>query len=141
MSQVPARHIWLILIGYIVWSLLFVGLYALQAIGCAAGWHEVAIGPTDLHRILLVAVYLGGLLALGGVLMVQSRIPACCNAVRARARPAANSRTRFSTAPRARISSASRGSVRTSSTGAHRVRTPATPRNACSTAPGSTARA
>lgn len=76
MSQVPARHIWLILIGYIVWSLLFVGLYALQAIGCAAGWHEVAIGPTDLHRILLVAVYLGGLLALGGVLLVQARMPA-----------------------------------------------------------------
>lgn len=76
MSAVPARAIWLILVGYTVWGLLFVGLYALQAIGCAAGWNTVAIGPTDLHRILLVAVYLGGLLALAGVLLVQARLPA-----------------------------------------------------------------
>lgn len=75
MSSVPARNIWLILVGYVAWSLLFVALYALQAIGCAAGWHLIAIGPTDLHRMLLVALYLGGLLALAGVLLVQARMP------------------------------------------------------------------
>jgi hypothetical protein len=74
-SDVPARSIWLILIGYVAWGLLFVALYALQAIGCAAGWHLIAIGPTDLHRILLVALYLGGLLALAGVLWLQARMP------------------------------------------------------------------
>ncbi|HEV7278443.1 MAG TPA: hypothetical protein VGN80_19360 [Devosiaceae bacterium] len=75
MSGVRARNIWLILVGYIAWSVLFVGLYALQALGCAAGWHQVTVGPTDLHRILLVAAYFGGLLALAGVLLVQARMP------------------------------------------------------------------
>lgn len=76
MSSVRARAIWLILVGYTLWSLLFVGLYALQSIGCAAGWNTVAVGPTDMHRIVLIAVYLGGLLALAGVLLVQARMPA-----------------------------------------------------------------
>lgn len=75
MSSVPARNVWLILIGYVAWSLLFVGLYALQALGCVAGWHLVAVGPTDLHRILLIATYLGGLLALVGVLWLQAKLP------------------------------------------------------------------
>ena len=75
MSSVPARNIWLILVGYVAWSLLFVALYALQGIGCAAGWHLIAIGPTDLHRILLVTVYLGGLLELAGVLWLQAKVP------------------------------------------------------------------
>lgn len=76
MSGVGASNIWLLLVGYLAWSVLFVGLYALQALGCAAGWHQVQVGPTDLHRVLLVATYLGGLLALAGVLLVQARIPA-----------------------------------------------------------------
>jgi hypothetical protein len=75
MSSVPARNIWLIVVGYVAWSLLFVGLYALQALGCAAGWHLVAIGPTDLHRILLVGTYAAGLLALAAVLWLQAKLP------------------------------------------------------------------
>jgi hypothetical protein len=75
MSSVPARNIWLILVGYVSWSVLFVGLYALQALGCAAGWNLIAVGPTDLHRILLLVAYFGGLLSLAAVLWLQVRMP------------------------------------------------------------------
>lgn len=42
--------------GFTIWSLAFVLLYSLQALGCAYGWPN--------HRLLLIAAYLVTLLPL-----------------------------------------------------------------------------
>jgi hypothetical protein len=44
--------------GFVVWSVAFVGLYGLQALGCAFAWGEW-------HRPVLVGTYLLSLLPLG----------------------------------------------------------------------------
>lgn len=67
-----APILWLI-VGFGVWSLAFVALYALQAVGCAAGWNLVRIGPTDLHRIVLIAAFVLSLAGIGVVLVLQYR--------------------------------------------------------------------
>jgi len=53
-----ARRIWLPLIGFIVWAVAFIVLYGAQALGCAFGWGAIGVGPIDLHRLVLVGLYL-----------------------------------------------------------------------------------
>lgn len=59
------RALWPILIGFVVWSLGFVALYGLQALGCYFGWDAAT------HRALLVGAYLLTLLVLAAILTVQ----------------------------------------------------------------------
>ena len=49
MSPADRSALLLLIAGFSVWSLAFVLLYALQALGCAYGW--------PYHRAILVAVY------------------------------------------------------------------------------------
>ena len=55
-DTIPARHLLLIPLGFVIWSLGFVTLYATNAFGCAFGWAE----PTQ--RGILVALALGFIL-------------------------------------------------------------------------------
>lgn len=42
--------LWPLLIGFCIWALAFIGLYALQALGCVWNW------PEALHRGVLMSV-------------------------------------------------------------------------------------
>lgn len=51
MSRQDVRALALLIAGFTLWSLAFVLLYALQALGCAYGWG-------DWHRPVLILAYL-----------------------------------------------------------------------------------
>ena len=57
MSARERRALLLLVAGFTVWSVAFVVLYGLQAIGCAFGWG-------DWHRPILIGAYLLSLLPL-----------------------------------------------------------------------------
>ncbi|MFL9824204.1 hypothetical protein [Rhodoplanes sp. SY1] len=57
----------LLVAGFVIWSSAFVLLYALQSIGCAAGWERPTVAGTSLLRALLVLLWtahVGALVAL-----------------------------------------------------------------------------
>lgn len=56
-STVPASRILLIPLGFIIWAIAFVTLYAINAIGCEFGWAE---GTQRGVLIALAAGFLGG---------------------------------------------------------------------------------
>ena len=56
MRRQDLRALLLLLSGFTVWSLAFVALYALQALGCAFGWPN--------HRLVLIAAYVASLIPL-----------------------------------------------------------------------------
>ncbi len=49
----PARGIDLALLalGFTIWSAMFAALYGGHALGCAYGWHHLALGPTTLRSV------------------------------------------------------------------------------------------
>ena len=59
------RTLWPVLTGFVIWSLAFVGLYTLQALGCHLGW------DTALHRAVLIGAYGLSLAVLVALLTVQ----------------------------------------------------------------------
>lgn len=59
--------LWPLMLGFSIWALAFVALYALQALGCAWGWPE---GP---HRLVLIAVWLATLMLLAAALWWQRK--------------------------------------------------------------------
>ncbi len=64
----------LLTVGFVVWSGVFVGLYAGLSVGCAAGWHLVAVGPVSLLRVLLIAGLVVGLAALAVTALILARL-------------------------------------------------------------------
>lgn len=56
MSRAHHRAVLHLIAGFTVWSLGFVMLYSLQALGCAFGW--------PIHRAVLLAAYAATVLAL-----------------------------------------------------------------------------
>ena len=60
-TPVPARRLWLIVAGFVIWSAGFVALYGLNGVGCAYGW------PPAFQRGLLIAILVATLAALGGL--------------------------------------------------------------------------
>lgn len=52
--------------GFVLWSLAFVLLYAVQALGCAYGWGEW-------HRPILVTLYVASLVPLAWLALPQRR--------------------------------------------------------------------
>jgi hypothetical protein len=68
MSGSPRRSPWLLIIGFTVWMLAFIVLYAAHALGCWFGLHQMAVGPVSLHRVVLVALF--GLVLLVHALLV-----------------------------------------------------------------------
>lgn len=63
------RKFWPSLIGFIIWAVAFIALYALQGLGCAWGW------PEAMHRGVLLAAWISTLALLGLVLAWQVRRP------------------------------------------------------------------
>jgi hypothetical protein len=63
-----------LIVAFTAWSVMFAGIYALQALGCAYGWNAFTIGPLTLHRILLVLSYLVALALVGAIVLWQWRI-------------------------------------------------------------------
>ncbi|MCW5721064.1 MAG: hypothetical protein KIS86_07975 [Devosia sp.] len=61
------RPLWPLLAGFSLWALAFIGLYAVQALGCVWSWPE---GP---HRGALVTIWLATLVVLGALLVFQAR--------------------------------------------------------------------
>lgn len=57
MSRRVALPLLLLVAGYAIWGTAFNLLYGLHALGCAAGWHQTALGPTDLLRAALAGAY------------------------------------------------------------------------------------
>lgn len=60
-------RLWPLIIGFTIWSLGFVSLYGLQALGCLYGW------PDPMHRVVLGAVALATLAALALTLLLLVR--------------------------------------------------------------------
>ncbi|MET1756085.1 hypothetical protein ABVV53_11550 [Novosphingobium sp. RD2P27] len=44
--------------GLIVWAVAFSALYGLQGLGCALGWDAMMVGPIQLGRAALIALWL-----------------------------------------------------------------------------------
>ena len=38
--------------GFAGWAASFMGVYALHGVGCAGGWQDVPLGPTNLQRVV-----------------------------------------------------------------------------------------
>ncbi len=64
---VPPRHLWWLGVGFTVWCLALVALYALHSLGCAFDWPD---GPL---RTALVATFVGFLAILGWMWRRQAR--------------------------------------------------------------------
>lgn len=58
-------RLWPLLIGFALWSLAFVLLYALQYLGCHFGWDP------GVHRATLVVAYLASIAVVAGTLVLQ----------------------------------------------------------------------
>lgn len=55
----PASRLLLPAVGFTLWSVAFVLIYASQSFGCAFAWDEVRLaGPLSLQRAQLVALFL-----------------------------------------------------------------------------------
>lgn len=65
MTPLDKRSLILLVAGFTLWSLAFVLLYALQALGCAYDWSH--------HRLILIAAYLASLLPLAWLALQRSR--------------------------------------------------------------------
>ncbi len=67
-EAVPARHTLWLVAGFVAWSAAFVGLYALQSVGCAYGLHEVEfVGGLSVLRALLLVGFVGSLMLVGAI--------------------------------------------------------------------------
>lgn len=53
--------------GFLLWSVYFVAVYGLQAIGCKYGWNRVELGTLNTLSLLLATLTLLTLVAIAGV--------------------------------------------------------------------------
>lgn len=64
MTATPPSRLLLLVVGFIVWSVAFIALYAVNAIGCGFGWdagfqRALLIGLFALHTAILGGFVLG----------------------------------------------------------------------------------
>lgn len=64
-SSSERTALWALIAGFTLWSFVFVALYALQALGCAYDLPH--------HRLILIAAYVGSLVAVGLVTLWTER--------------------------------------------------------------------
>jgi hypothetical protein len=62
------RHLWPLLVGFTLWALALIALYALQYLGCHFGWAPMA------HRVALLVAYAIAVASLTGTLALQIAI-------------------------------------------------------------------
>jgi hypothetical protein len=58
---VPARQLWLLLLGFCVWCSALIVVYALQAIGCGFGWSTYTLRFSLILAVLVHLAIIGGL--------------------------------------------------------------------------------
>ena len=63
------RQLWPLGIGFGIWAVAFIALYAAQALGCLNAW------PEAVHRAVLLAIWVATLAMLGLALLRQWRQP------------------------------------------------------------------
>ena len=68
-QAVPPRRVWWLGVGFTVWCLALVVLYAMHAIGCEFGW------PIGTLRTALVVVFIAALAVVGGLWRRYARVP------------------------------------------------------------------
>jgi hypothetical protein len=56
----------LLIAGFTVWSLAFIALYAIQALGCVFDWG-------DAHRVTLLAAYAMSVVALAAIALITPK--------------------------------------------------------------------
>lgn len=61
MSQTSPLNLALMLAGLVIWGAALNLLYGAQAVGCALGWNETALGPMSLQRAVLLGVWIAHL--------------------------------------------------------------------------------
>lgn len=71
-ASAPPALLWFVA-GYVVWSLAFVALYAVQALGCEWGWHLREAGPVSLQHLVLGAIFAGHVAVIAALLLVVWR--------------------------------------------------------------------
>ena len=57
-ATAPPALLWFVA-GFVVWSIAFVALYAVQALGCEWGWHLRDVGPVSQQHLVLGAIFAG----------------------------------------------------------------------------------
>ena len=66
-------------LGFGIWAIGFVAIYAVQGTGCALGWDRLPLGPVPLLRALLVALtaatLVAALLAARRLSRLRRRVP------------------------------------------------------------------
>lgn len=60
-ATTPPSRLLLLVIGFIVWSVAFIALYAVNAIGCGFGWDSTVQRAVLIGLLALHAAILGGL--------------------------------------------------------------------------------
>ncbi len=64
--------------GLIGWAIAFCLLYALHGIGCASGWAITPVMGASLHRVVLLAAWIGSVAASELYFMrTYTRYPVC----------------------------------------------------------------
>lgn len=58
-----------VLAGPTLWAAVFTGVYSLHGLGCALGWPGFPLGPLSLHRTVMVAAWIAGLMAASALLL------------------------------------------------------------------------
>lgn len=64
-----------IIAGLGFWAIGFSLLYAVHGLACARGWSAIALGPLDLQRVLLAALWIAACLGLLWWVRAMSRAP------------------------------------------------------------------
>ena len=54
-ATAPSALLWFVA-GFGIWSVCFVLLYGVQAVGCEWGWHEAPLGFATLQHLILGAI-------------------------------------------------------------------------------------
>lgn len=67
LRRVRGPDLYWLIAGFTLWAIGFCALYGVHAIGCRAGWEEVAYAGISLNRTVLIAVYITHI-ALGAAL-------------------------------------------------------------------------
>lgn len=56
-------RLWPLLLGFSIWALAFIALYAVQSLGCTWLW------PETIHRLILVGIWLAATGLLAGTML------------------------------------------------------------------------
>lgn len=53
----PTLHLLMMLAGFGLWGVAFNSLYGMLSLSCELAWHQKALGPLDLLRVVLMLLW------------------------------------------------------------------------------------